>query len=80
MEDLAAFAEKADRDWQERADGLEVEHQQLMAWLVEQSESDPLLVNSNYLRLLNAVVPLTLPAIAATSVLRSWVVAASLNL
>ena len=42
MEDLAAFAEKADRDWQERADGLEAEHQRLMAWLVEQSERDPL--------------------------------------
>ena len=42
MEDLAAFAEKADRDWQQWADDLEAEHQRLMAWLVEQSERDPL--------------------------------------
>ena len=80
MEDLAAWVEQSDRDWQKWIDGLEAEHQQLMAWLVEQSESDPLLVNSNYLRSLNAVVPLALPAIAATSELWPWVVAASLNL
>jgi len=42
MEDLAAFAEKADREWQQWVDGLEENHQQLMAWLVEQSERDPL--------------------------------------
>ena len=42
MEDLAASAEKADRDWWKWADGLEEQHKQLMAWLVEQSERDPL--------------------------------------
>ena len=80
MEDLAAFAAKADRDWQEWADVLVAEHQRLMDWLVRQAERDPLLVKSNYLRSLNAVVPLALPAMAAKSELRPWVVAASLNL
>ena len=42
MEDLAAWFEQSDRDWQKWIDGLEAEHQQLMAWLLEQSERDPL--------------------------------------
>ena len=42
VEDLAAWVEQVDRDWQQWADGLEAEHQRLMAWLVEQSERDPL--------------------------------------
>ena len=42
VEELAALLEQADRDWQQWADGLEAEHQRLMAWLVEQSERDPL--------------------------------------
>ena len=42
MEDLAASIAQSDRDWQKWVDGLEAEHQQLMAWLLEQSERDPL--------------------------------------
>ena len=42
VEELAAWVERIDRDWQQWADGLEAEHQRLMAWLVEQSERDPL--------------------------------------
>ena len=42
VEELAALVEQADRDWQQWADGLEAEHQRLMAWLVQQAERNPL--------------------------------------
>ena len=42
VEELAGLLEQAVRDWQTLTDGLEAEHQRLMAWLVEQSERDPL--------------------------------------